>query len=349
MKKTLVCWVLVLCLFAVGCSSSNETPAAEAPKPAEEAQTAPAEASGSTASGSVNGAKIGISINSLDSPSNFFEFEYCKKFADEAGFEVVATNAQGYAAGQATDIENLVTQGCKVIIVLNGDTDGLTNVVSEAVSKGVKVISLETGWIDGISCMFEKGDFINMAEVYIRMAAETGFKGEIITTGHNDHPAIRARVLVQNMLLQEFTGIKRVNNVYTTYPGTQEVTYSGVETALLANPNVVAIWATQDLEALGALEACKAAGRNDIIICSEGNDATVLENIMNGGNIKYSYVADLEWSCKKAVEVAADLVKGNSVQTWYQMPGEIVTHENAKQYYDKVVEMNKLFEEMKNK
>lgn len=347
MKKTLVCWMLVLCLFTIGCS--NGIPAAEAPTPAAEAQAAPEAANEPTTPGSVEGSKIGISINSLDSPSNFLEFEYCKKFAAEAGFEVVATNAQGYAAGQATDIENLVTQGCKVIIVLNGDTDGLTNVVSEAAAAGVKIISLETGWIDGISCMFEKGDFINMAEVYIKMAAETGFKGEIITTGHNDHPAVRARVLVQNMLLEEFTGIKRVNNVYTTYPGTQEVTYSGVETALLANPNVVAIWTTQDLEALGALEACKAAGRDDIIICSEGNDLSVLENIMNGGNIKFSSVSDLEWSCKKAVEVASDLVKGNPIQAWYQMPGEIVTQENAKKHYDKAVEINKMFEEMKNK
>ena len=63
---------------------------------------------------------------------------------EAAGYECISTNANGTAVQQSTDIENLVQQGCDVIVVMNGDTDGLTNAVKEASEKGVHIISVES-------------------------------------------------------------------------------------------------------------------------------------------------------------------------------------------------------------
>ena len=115
---------------------------------------------------------------------------------------------------------------------LNGDTDGLTGTVQEAVSKGVKVISVESGYIDGISAYFAKNDFALGAAMYMMLASEMGYQGKIICTGHTGHPAIRARVDVQEAMLKEYTGIEMVTFVTTGYPGTTELAYNGCETAL---------------------------------------------------------------------------------------------------------------------
>ena len=101
---------------------------------------------------------------------------------------------------------------------LNGDTDGLTGAVQEAVSKGVKVISVESGYIDGISAYFAKNDFALGSAMYMMLASEMGYQGQIICTGHTGHPAIRSRVDVQEAILKEYTGIEQVTFVTTGYP-----------------------------------------------------------------------------------------------------------------------------------
>lgn len=340
----LLALTLALVLLVAGCAQS---PAAPSTSTAPAATSAASGAAASSSGASVKGVKFGVSINSLDSPSNFAEFNFAQKYAKESGFEVVATNAEGAAAGQASDIETLVVQGCKVILIQNGDTDGLTNAIKNAITKGVKIISMETGWVEGISAMFEKGDFELGSQLYVRMAALMGFKGKIITTGHNDHPAIRVRSIMQDAVLKEYKGIERVNHVYTKYPGTEEVTYKGVETALLANPDVKAIWTTQDLEALGALQACKAAGKKDIIICSEGVDENVLSKIAEGSQIVLTAYYNLDWACKKAVEVAADLVNGKPIENWYQIPYDLVTKETAPKFLEQAKAINELFKNKK--
>jgi ABC-type sugar transport system substrate-binding protein len=62
---------------------------------------------------------------------------------------VIATNANGAAAQQTTDIENLIEQNCDVIIIANGEAEALINVVARAKERGIYVISYESGWIEG--------------------------------------------------------------------------------------------------------------------------------------------------------------------------------------------------------
>ena len=206
MKKVLAILLALIMVFTlVACTIEGEpedSKTAEDAAPAADAEATPdaeeekAEDASSKpeATASSEDIFVGISINALDAINNQQTFEMMQEKCKAAGFEYSATNANGDAVQQSTDIENLVQMGCNYIVVLNGDTDGLTGAVQEAVSKGVKVISVESGYIDGISAYFAKNDFALGSAMYMMLASEMGYQGKIICTGHTGHPAIRARV-----------------------------------------------------------------------------------------------------------------------------------------------------------
>ncbi|HCJ56570.1 MAG TPA: hypothetical protein DHV55_03770, partial [Clostridiaceae bacterium] len=277
---------------------------------------------------------IGVSVNALSNVHNREVFELTEKSIIEAGHKAVMVNANGIAVQQVNDIENLIQQKADVIIIQNGDTDALKNVVQEARKAGIHIISMESGWIPGTSAMFALNDFTIGAKLYSMLAAEIGYEGEIICINHNDHPAIRARRNVQEAVLKEYRNIKNVNTVTSGFPGTVEIAYKGVESALQANPNVKAIWATFDLEAIGAAQAVKAAGRNDIIIAGVDGEKDALQMIKEGGPIIATVVGDQAATTKKAVEVAEKLARGEETQKFYEIPFEIVTKENIDKYID---------------
>lgn len=335
MAVFLSCVVSASMLLA-GCTT--ESPAESSP--AEESSEAAADTSESKESSektktSADGdVLVGVSINALDAINNRQVFEMMQEKVEAAGYKCMATNANGTAVQQSTDIENMVQQGCDVIVALNGDTDGLTNSVKEAAEKGVHVISVESGYIPGISAYFAKNDFALGAAMYMMLAGEMGYDGEIIATGHNEHPAIRARVNVQEAMLKEYTNIKCVNRITTGYPGTTELAYNGVESALQQNPDVETIWCTFDLEALGAAQACEALGKTDIKIVGADGEIDVLYKIRDGEQIIATSVADLEATTDDVVQTIADLMSGADVEMFHEMPYIMITKDNVDEWIE---------------
>ena len=147
----LVSCVLTTSMLMAGCTTERPADAPVEETSKEEKAAATEESSDSKETAPMDGdVVVGVSINALDAINNRQVFELMQEKVKAAGYECMATNANGTAVQQSTDIENLVQQGCNVIVVLNGDTDGLTNAVKEAASKGVHVISVESGYIPGI-------------------------------------------------------------------------------------------------------------------------------------------------------------------------------------------------------
>ena len=344
MKKMLAILLALIMVFTlVACSVDGETedskkaedaaPAADAEAtPDAEEEKAEDASSEPEATASSEDIFVGISINALDAINNQQTFEMMQEKCEAAGFEYSATNANGDAVQQSTDIENLVQMGCNYIVVLNGDTDGLTGAVQEAVSKGVKVISVESGYIDGISAYFAKNDFALGSAMYMMLASEMGYQGKIICTGHTGHPAIRARVDVQEAMLKEYTGIELVTFVTTGYPGTTELAYNGCETALQQYPDVKSIWCTFDLEALGAAQACEDLGMKDVKIIGADGELDVLYMIKEGKYIVATSVADLEATTNDVIATISELHETGTTEMFHEMPFIFITKDNVDEY-----------------
>ena len=344
MKKMLAILLALIMVFTlVACSVDGETedskkaedavPAADAEAtPDAEEEKAEDASSKPEATASSEDVFVGISINALDAINNQQTFEMMQAKCEAAGFKYSATNANGDAVQQSTDIENLVQMGCNYIVVLNGDTDGLTGAVQEAASKGVKVINVESGYIDGISAYFAKNDFALGATMYMILASEMGYQGQIICTGHTGHPAIRARVDVQEAMLKEYTGIEQVTFVTTGYPGTTELAYNGCETALQQYPDVKTIWCSFDLEALGAAQACEDLGMKDVKIVGADAELDVLYMIKEGKYVVATSVADLEATTDDVVATIKELHETGTTEMFHEMPFIFITKDNVDEY-----------------
>lgn len=279
--------------------------------------------------------KIGVSTNALANTHNRHMFEGVIAVAKERGHEVVEANANGDAAQQANDVENLVQAGCDVIVIQNGDNFTLKNSVTEALNAGVHIISHDTGWIDGIDTMFQLNSIKVQADICMLLAAEVGFSGKIITTGHQDVFALRAGAYMHDAFLQEYD-FEEVAHVQTTFPGTTEVTYNGLDSALTAHPDVVAIFTSQDLEAMGAVQALKEHGLDKTVKCiGVDGEVDTLNDIKAGGPTICTAIADLDGANLAVVETAEKICAGETVSKYHEVPYNIVTKDNVDEFLAK--------------
>ena len=134
-------------VIVAACSSSGSStaPSAAAPSAAAPSAAAPSAAASAAASGgSAAGCKVGVSWN------NFKEERWAKwdepnikQVVEAAGGSYVGNDAGSSAEKQATNVEQLITDGAKVIIILAQDGTAIQPTVQAAVDRGIPVIAYD--------------------------------------------------------------------------------------------------------------------------------------------------------------------------------------------------------------
>lgn len=324
---------IIFILILSGCTALSSSSPTKKEQPNNQEKTEEKTTS-KTDTGKEGPLTIGVSTLALSNINNQKDYEYTQKFIEEKGHKAFMVNANGSSQKQVQDIENLIQVGVDVIIIQAGETDVLKGVVKKASSNGIPVISVLSGWIPGISTMIAPNDFEVATRLYQYLAAKTGFDGKVITLNHNNHVSIRMRRNVQDAILKEYSGIKQVANITTGFPGTEQLAYKGVESTLQAHPDVNAIWATFDLEAIGAAKAVKDLGKEGIIIGGVDGEQQAFQSIKEGGPIVVTYVADIEDRSRKAVEAAEKLANGEPVESYYENKMIEVTKENVDEFLE---------------
>lgn len=132
MKKFFALLVtLAMTVSLAACTSDTET--SQSVPPSDTTQGAQGSSNAEISTEAKTGElKIGVSINATSNQHNQDVYETLIANAEDRGHEVIATNANGAAAQQTTDIENLIEQNCDVIIIANGEAEALINVVARA-------------------------------------------------------------------------------------------------------------------------------------------------------------------------------------------------------------------------
>ena len=141
-------FVSIAAIIASACSGSTATqsPAASAPAsaPATAVATAPATAAAATATAAATPCTVGVSWN------NYQEERWAKwdepaiKAALTAGGATYISNdAKSSAETQITNVENLISQGAKVVILLAQDGTAIKPAVTAALQAGVGVIAYD--------------------------------------------------------------------------------------------------------------------------------------------------------------------------------------------------------------
>ena len=89
--------------------------------------------------------------------------------------------------------------------------------------------------------------------------------------------------------------------------------------------------ADDSAQAIGAVEACKAAGRTDIIITSAGNSKIGMDGIIAGDVYGITYQS-AEGDGAIAIKLAADWFNGKDLDPMYYLPQHVITAVDVENY-----------------
>ena len=293
----------VAAIVLTACSSS-----AASTKP-----SAAAGASGATAAG----CKVGVSWN------NYTEERWAKwdepaiKAAlKAAGAEYISNDAKSSAATQATNIDQLISQGAKVLIVLAQDGTAIKTSVASASSQGIPVIGYDR-LIEDPKALYITFDNKGVGKMQATAIFKAVPKGNYVIIKGNKADA-NADFLKSGM--DEVIGaavasgdIKIVGETYTN-DWKPALAQTEMEQFLTANSNKVdAVLSENDGMAGGVIAALKAQGLNGkVAVSGQDGDAAALNNVALG-NQTVDVWKDARELGKAAGEAAVQLCGGTTV------------------------------------
>jgi galactofuranose transport system substrate-binding protein len=299
-----------LCLAATSCTNSGNdsaasasgTPAADNTAAAQQVATPSDGASGPGCTyqrygGGVpqlnitDGTTI-VGFSQSESTSNPFRATETKSIEDQAkklGVKLIERNANADVNAQNSQIQDMIAQGAKVLIVAPENSDGLGPALAQAKAKKIPVLTIDRT-VSGTACTdfiaFIGSDFYGQAKI----AAD-----DLNTaTGGNAHVAILTGTPGNNVTTDRTRGFQ--DEVKAKYPNMKVVaSQTGnfaqtdgqkvMEQLLQAHPDINAVYAENDEMALGAIQAIKSAGKTpgkDVKIVSIDGIRQMVENVAGG-------------------------------------------------------------------
>jgi putative multiple sugar transport system substrate-binding protein len=111
-------------IFAVGCAKQESNPASATPTNQE-------------------GKLIGVAMPTKSLQRWNQDGDNMKKMLETAGYQVILEYADNKVEQQVSQIENMVTKGCKVIVIASIDGTALKGVLADAAKDGIKVIAYD--------------------------------------------------------------------------------------------------------------------------------------------------------------------------------------------------------------
>jgi D-xylose transport system substrate-binding protein len=276
-----------------------------------------------------------------DGPS--FEAE-----AKKLGMEVIIQNANDDPAQQASQFDNVLTQGVALIVLASVNIDTSESMVQKAQAQDVPVIAYNYAVNNVPLAAIVARDGVQVGRDLANAALETSPKGNYILTFGDQGTSI-AREKAQGMMEVlkpkiDAGDIKIVSERYNK-DWSPELAKQQVENALTANKNdVVAVIASNDGMAYGAIESLRAQGlAGKVFVSGEDAEVDALKAIKKG------YLTASSWTPfdklgRTAAQMAGTLLSGKKIKTsttlnnkamdvpWVQVEAFNVTKDNLDQF-----------------
>ena len=237
-----------------------------------------------------------------------------KAKCEELGAEFYGYDSANDAANDMTNMEDALTNEVDIILYNPVDSDAGEAVVALANEKGVPVITVDRGVNGGEVVCHIASDNVYGAEVAAKYIVELlGEEGGAVAEiqGMSGASAATDRHTGFDNVMSAVANITVVSSQVGDWDRTKGMTI--MENVLTSNPEVKAVFCANDVMAMGAVEACQAAGRDDIIIVGFDADTDAIEAIAEGtmaGTIQQLP----EVMGQTAVEVALAYLAGEAVE-----------------------------------
>jgi D-xylose transport system substrate-binding protein len=324
MKKILV-FVLALVMAAsmfAACTpteDSTEPPATEPPAAEPEESVTTSAETPAEGGKDISQIKIGVSVGTLKQERWQREIDMFKAYADEKGFTLNVQSAEDDPTKQASQVENLLSQGVDVLIIQSLDAEACAPLVEEAHEANVPVIAYDRFIMNADLDYYITFDSVKVGEVQATFVTKLAPEGNYIWLkgGPEDN---NAHLVAQGQknILQPFIDSGAINVVLEQWCDgwSPEVALSHTENGLtLANNDIQGVIASNDGTAGGAIQALAAQGlAGKVPIAGQDADLAACQRIVEGtqSGTVYKPLAKLNAAC---IQLAVALALGEDPTT----------------------------------
>ena len=242
---------------------------------------------------------------------------------------LVAPPQEGDVQAQINQVEDQLAKGVDAIALAPGDPNAFAPIVDDAIKSGVPVVFVDTKGInEGVTFIGTNNK--NGAALAAKFICDKTPKGADV--------AVLTGIESQSTaLLRRDGAIKGLKDCGLNLVATQTAMWdtakarSVTESIILKNPNIKAIFASNDNMGLGAMQALKDADMNDVVVV--GFDATpdaaksILAGEMTATIAQFSYNMGAY-----GVKYALELANGGSIDLNIDTGTQLVTKENANDF-----------------
>jgi ribose transport system substrate-binding protein len=282
--------------------------------------------------------KLSFIVKDMTNPYYWRMGEGAKRAAKELGLDMtfISAKVNGDIEGQIGAMETEMVKSPDAIVLVPMNGTALIPKIMEANAAGIPVITADTrvekgpAKVETFVGLDEKQSFSGMAKWVVD---QLGGKGKVaILEGFRGSSTAELRLNGMKEVFAANPGIEVVASIAADWD--QEKGLKAAEDILQAHPDVNAIVASNDLMALGAVQAVESAGKSDSVIVV-GDDAipSALEALRKG-----SLDATIDGNTDKvgyeAVMAAYHRVHdGAKLDPWIKVPSKIMTKADVTDEY----------------
>jgi ribose transport system substrate-binding protein len=204
---------------------------------------------------------IGVSMPMDDNPFYIAMLRAIRARAQELGWDVATVSSNEDKAKQINGVQDLVARGVKGILISPIDAVGVNAAYDAAAAAHLPIISLARGSASPNQTMHISMDEKQVGrDIAEWTAKQLGGKGKVaVLGGPAGAPTFRNLEQGYGEVMAKYPGISIVFK--TDGPLTRERGLKNAEDALVAHPDLAAIYTANDDVALGAAQAVTASGR----------------------------------------------------------------------------------------
>lgn len=282
--------------------------------------------------GATEGGTVGLALSTLENPFFVTLRDGAQEAADEAGLELLVSDAQDDAQTQANDLQNFVSQGVDVIVVNPVDSAAVVPSIEAANEAGIPVVTVDRGADGGdIASHIASDNVLGGQHAGEYLFEQIGGSGNVaMLEGVPGTSAARDRGEGFTNALDEAADIELVANQTANF--NREEGFTVAQNVLQSNPELNGIFAQNDEMALGAVEAAREAGvLEDLVIV--GFDATddALAAI-EAGEMAATVAQQPDILGARGIETAAAIIAGDEVDAEQPVEVQLVTADNVGEF-----------------
>jgi ribose transport system substrate-binding protein len=278
-----------------------------------------------------SGEKVTLAVSTLNNPFFVDLRDGATEAAEAAGMTLEVVDAQNDSATQTNQLATAATSGVQGVIINPVDSDSAAAAVSPLLENDVPVIAVDRA-VNGaeIASLVSSDNVAGGKQAADELAKAMGEKGKVIVLqGVAGTSASRDRGAGFEEGIKAYPDIEVVAKQTANFDRAQAL---DVATNLLqANSDVTGIFAENDEMALGAIQALGDRAGTDVKVVGFDGTEDALAAIQ-AGTMTATIAQQPSELGKRSVELMAQLLAGETVESNVPVPVTTVNEENVEEF-----------------